>query len=149
MQADLERRQLGEQFRVLEPAFVAREPTSPNRPIIVAIGLVFGLAMGAGMGIVLEAADTSVHTATQLQAHFDLPVLAAIPQIWLESDRLRVRRSRIKTALASVAVSVLVVFGGYANYWWVNAPAAGQDADAVEQVEVQAAPDLDRGLDTE
>jgi uncharacterized protein involved in exopolysaccharide biosynthesis len=149
VQADLERRQLGEQFRVLESAFVAREPTSPNRPIIVAIGLVFGLAMGAGIGIVLEAADTSVHTARQLQSQFELPVLAAIPEIWLESDRLRVRRTRIKTTVATVTLSVLVVFGGYANYWWVNAPEAGPDADASGQIEARDSVQADRGQDPE
>ena len=147
VQSDLERRQLGEQFRVLESAFIAVEPTSPNRPIIVAIGMVFGLAMGAGMGIVLEAADTSVHTARQLQTYFELPVLAAIPQIWLEADRLRMRRSRIKTAFATVALSVLVVFGGYANYWWVNAPTAGRAAEAARQIDARAASDSDRGSD--
>ena len=31
VQANLERRQLGEQFRVLEAAFLAPAPTSPNR----------------------------------------------------------------------------------------------------------------------
>ncbi len=149
VQSDLERRQLGEQFRVLESAFMALDPTSPNRPIIVAIGLVFGLAMGVGMGILLEAADTSVHTTRQLQSYFDLPVLAAIPQIWLESDRLRLRRTRIRTAFATVALSVFVVFGGYANYWWVNAPAAGPDAEAAGQIEAQDADDLDRGQDAE
>ncbi len=136
VQADLERRQLGEQFRVLESAFEAPEPASPNRPIIVAIGLIFGLAAGAGLGIVLEAADSTVHTARQLQTGFELPVLAAIPEIWLESDRLRARRSRILMALATTAVVVLVLIGGYANYWWVNGvPSGTPEAPAAEQSE--------------
>ncbi|MBW2360321.1 MAG: hypothetical protein JRG84_05410, partial [Deltaproteobacteria bacterium] len=149
VQADLERRQLGEQFRVLESAFMAPEPTSPNRPIIVAIGLIFGLAMGAGMGIVLEAADSTVHTAQQLQGRFELPVLASIPQIWLESDRMRVRRTRIKTAFAAVAVTVFVVIGGYANYWWVNAPAAGLVPERTAAGQVESQDDGDRGAATE
>ncbi len=136
VQADLERRQLGEQFRVLESAFRAPAPASPNRPIIVAIGLVFGLAAGAGLGIVLEAADSTVHTARQLQTGFELPVLAAIPQIWLESDRLRARRSRIITAVATMAVIVVVLIGGYANYWWVNGrPSGTRDEPTAEQTE--------------
>lgn len=120
VQADLERRQLGEQFRVLEAAFLAPEPTSPNRPVIVIIGIIFGLAMGAGIGIVLEAADASIHDARQLQASFNLPVLVAIPEIWLESDRMRQRRSRIKQAFAAVVLVAFALVGGAANYMWVN-----------------------------
>ena len=38
----MERRQLGEQFRVLEAAFVAPEPSSPNRILIFVLGALFG-----------------------------------------------------------------------------------------------------------
>ncbi len=130
VQADLERRQLGEQFRVLEAAFLANEPVSPNRPVIMAIGVLFGIAMGAGIGIVLEAADTSVHSARQLQSSFGLPVLAAIPEIWLEADRLKLRRSRIRTAVATFTVVVVGLAGGIANYWWVNGSVRVEQAPA-------------------
>jgi len=133
VQADLERRQLGEQFRVLEAAFLGTEPVSPNRILIVAIGVFFGLAIGAGVGIVLEAADTSIHTPRQIQGLLDLPVLAAIPEIWLESDRLKQRRRRLRTAFATVSLVVFALVGGVANYLWVNG------AVAVEEVGFNAA----------
>lgn len=148
VQADLERRQLGEQFRVLEAAFEAPNPASPNRPIIVAIGLVFGLAAGAGLGVVMEAADSTVHTTRQLQSSFELPVLAAIPQIWLESDRLKARRSRIVAAFATVAVVVLVVIGGFANYVWVNGPTApAGEAPQAERSESQSTARIEGGAE--
>ena len=53
VQAQLERRQLGEQFRVLESAFEALEPTSPNRPMIILLGLLFGVTLGVGLAVVL------------------------------------------------------------------------------------------------
>ena len=71
---------------------MAPEPTSPNRAVIMILGAMFALAMGGGVGILLEATDPSVHTARQLQASLRIPVLAAIPQIWLESDRAAQRR---------------------------------------------------------
>ncbi len=120
VQADLERRQLGEQFRVLESAFPAPEPTSPNRMAIVVIGTIFGLALGGGIGIVLEAADSSVHTAREIQRSIGLPVLASIPQIWLEADRARLRRSRVLTAAATLVLIVFALVGGALNYVWVN-----------------------------
>jgi polysaccharide chain length determinant protein (PEP-CTERM system associated) len=147
VQADLERRQLGEQFRVLESAFLAPQPASPNRPLIIAIGVIFGLALGVGLGIVLEAADASVHDARGLQSSLQIPVLAAIPTIWLESDRLAQRRSRILKTFATVAVVGFVLVGGAANYWWVNggaavpeefAPAPGVAAGADDAEEPEA-----------
>lgn len=120
VQAQLERRQLGEQFRVLEPAFEAVEPSAPNRLLILLLGGMFAVAAGVGLGILMEATDTSPHDARQLQSRMRLPVLAQIPQIWLESDRVRQRRSRIRTALATSGLIVFALVGGAANYFWVN-----------------------------
>ena len=124
MQAQLERRQLGEQFRVLESAFKAPEPSAPNRALILILGAVFAVMVGVGVGILLEALDTSPHDARQLQTRLALPVLATIPAIWLESDRLHQRRARTRTALATAAVVMFALVGGAANYLWVNGAAA-------------------------
>jgi len=123
VQAQLERRQLGEQFRVLEQAFPAIEPSSPNRPLIVILGLFFAVVVAAGMGILLEASDASIHTPQQLQTALALPVLGAIPEICLESDRRNQRRCRVRTALATAALVVFALVGGALNYLWVNGSA--------------------------
>jgi polysaccharide chain length determinant protein (PEP-CTERM system associated) len=144
VQADLERRQLGEQFRVLEAAFLAPGPSSPNRLIIVVIGVVLGFVMGTAIGVVLEAADTTVHTPRQLQMRFNLPVLAAIPEIWLESDRLGLRRQRLRAAGGVAALTLFALVGGAANYWWVNGGrgAPAQSSAAAPAPEAAAPPAL-------
>jgi hypothetical protein len=115
--------------------------------VIIIIGVIFGLAMGAGLGIVLEAADASIHNARQLQASFNLPVLVAIPQIWLESDRMRQRRSRIRTAFATLGLIVFALVGGAANYVWVNGGSRGGGAESEEAGDSGARNVLDRLLD--
>jgi uncharacterized protein involved in exopolysaccharide biosynthesis len=120
VQAQLERRQLGEQFRVLEAAFVAPKPSSPNRILILILGLFFAIAVGVGVGILLESTDESVHSARQLQVATGIPVLASIPKILLEADFVALRRSRIRTAFGTIAVIGLALAGGAANYVWVN-----------------------------
>lgn len=120
VQAQLERRQLGEQFRVLEAAFEAPKASSPNRPLILVLGVFLGLAVGAGVGILLETIDTSAHDARQLQSRLQLPVLAAIPQIWLESDRAQLRRKRLRESIAVAGLVLFALVGGAANYVWVN-----------------------------
>ena len=120
VQTQLERRQLGEQFRVLEHAYVSPHPASPNRVIIITIGLVFAIAVGAGLGVLLEAVDGSVHSARQLQSATGIPVLAAIPSITLEADLAALRRSRIRSAFGATAITAFAIAGGAVNYMWVN-----------------------------
>ena len=120
VQAQLERRQLGEQFRVLESAFVAPKPTSPNRVLILILGVFFAIAIGVAVGILIESTDVSIHSARQLQAATGIPVLASVPKILLEADLAALRRTRIRAAFGTVAVVCLVLAGGAANYVWVN-----------------------------
>ena len=120
VQADMERRQLGEQFRVLEAAFIAPRPSSPNRTLIMVLALFFAVALAVGISVMIEVSDASVHSARELQSILNLPVLASIPQIWLESDRRAWRRTLVRQMLASAAVVAFVIVGGGANYAWVN-----------------------------
>ena len=120
VQANLERRQLGEQFRILEAAFQIPEPSSPNRVLIVAIGLLLGLVAGAAAGIVAEATDSSLHRARDLQAAVNVPVLASIPTILLASDRAALMRTRIRQLVAAGAVVVFCLVGGAVTYVVVN-----------------------------
>jgi LPS O-antigen subunit length determinant protein (WzzB/FepE family) len=120
VQAQLERRQLGEQFRVLEAAFEAFEPSAPNRLLILILGTLFGGAAGLGVALFLESIDTSAHDARQLQNRLQVPVLASIPQIWLESDRVQLRRKRMREAFATVGLVAFALAGGAMNYLWVN-----------------------------
>jgi hypothetical protein len=110
----------------------------------VVIGVVLGFAMGTAIGVVMEAADATVHTPRQLQARFHLPVLAAIPEIWLESDRLQMRRQRLRTAGGLAALTLFALIGGAANYWWVNggrgAPARGAVAAPAPETAREATP---------
>jgi polysaccharide chain length determinant protein (PEP-CTERM system associated) len=120
--ANMERRQKGEQFRVLEPAYPPPDPTSPNRPLIIVLGAFFGIGAGAGLGLLLEASDSSFHDQRAAQALLRIPVLAAVPGILLDADRRRLRRRRIREAVAAATVTVVVLTGAVAGYVAVNRP---------------------------
>ncbi len=139
VQAQLERRQLGEQFRVLEAAFIAPEPASPDRFLILILGAVFAVAVGAAVALVLETLDDSVHSARQLQTATGIPVLATIPNIVLGADRASLRRSRIKAALGTAALVVFAVVGGAANYVRVNGMPVNFAAETGETIADAAA----------
>ena len=142
IQAQLERRQLGEQFRVLETAFIAPEAVAPNRLLIMIFGSIFAVAVGVGAGIMRESLDLSLHSALQLQTAVSIPVLAAIPKILLEADLAALRRSRIKTSLGVAFVTCFVLAGGAANYFWVNGVPAflSRDSTLEEPVAGESVP---------
>jgi polysaccharide chain length determinant protein (PEP-CTERM system associated) len=118
--ADMELQVKGERFRVLESAVPPLAASSPNRPLILVVGLLLGLALGGGLAVLLEAVDDSFHNARRLQSALRIPVLAAVPGILLEPDRIRRRRRRRRAiALASLA-TLFVLTGSGVGYVWVN-----------------------------
>jgi len=120
--ANMERRQKGEQFRVLEPAFATPDPTSPNRPLIIALGLMLGVGAGVGLALLLDGTDSSYHDSRQLQAALRIPVLTSIPSILLDPDRMRIRRRNIRDALAAAVLTGFVLASSVVGYVVVNKP---------------------------
>lgn len=138
VQADMERRQLGEKFRILESAEEAFEPSSPNRVLLLTLGAILGLALGAGIGLVAEVTDSSMHSSNELQTALGIPVLASVPKIILEADRVaRARRIR-RESMAAVAVVAFVLVSGAATYILVNGFGALGVSSAATNSEVEA-----------
>ena len=81
MAAALDRKQQGEQFRVLDPANLPDKPSFPNRPLFAAGGLGGGLALGFVIAFLLEMKDSSLKTERDVEFALRLPVLAMIPEI--------------------------------------------------------------------
>jgi polysaccharide chain length determinant protein (PEP-CTERM system associated) len=110
MASELEQRQQGETFRVIEPARLPEQPAGPNRFRLLLVGL--ALALGAsGVAVLLaEQVDTSFRRVDEVRATAPMPVLSAIPRITTEQDRYRQLRQR-RWATAAVAVGLFVVAG--------------------------------------
>jgi succinoglycan biosynthesis transport protein ExoP len=146
VQAQLERRQLGEQFRILESAYAAPEPSSPNRILILILGTVLGLAISFGIGFAAEMVDTSMHTPNEVQAALGIPVLVSVPNIMLESDRMARSRRILRESLAAVAIVVFCLTGGILTYVFVNGGGAG-GADSEEVIEESAPAETEARVD--
>jgi polysaccharide chain length determinant protein (PEP-CTERM system associated) len=108
--ADLERRQIGEQFRVLDPARLPLRPSGIVRLQVNAIGALGGLAIGVALAALLEFRDTTFRARDEVMQILELPVLALVPYVSVETD---VRRRRRRRWLTSAAVATLVAVGTY------------------------------------
>ena len=78
---NLERRQKGEQFKVIDPARIPEKPFRPNIPRILFFGLLLGMCSGFGMAFFREQMDRSFRDADDLEATLGFKVLANIPKI--------------------------------------------------------------------
>jgi polysaccharide chain length determinant protein (PEP-CTERM system associated) len=78
MATDLERRQQGEQFRVMDEPNLPESPSSPKRPVYVGGGLAAGLILGLLIVGLLEYLDTAVRSERDIWAFTKLPTLGVI-----------------------------------------------------------------------
>jgi succinoglycan biosynthesis transport protein ExoP len=104
---NLETEQKGEKFTMIEPPQPPEKPVSPNRKLILAMGLVLALALGAGAIVARESLDVSVRGPGDIRALLQVPALASIPLIVTAADRAWRQRVARYTWGGGVAVIVL------------------------------------------
>jgi capsular polysaccharide biosynthesis protein len=81
MATDLERRQQGEQFQVLDAANLPDSPVFPNPFLFAGSGFFIGLLLGFGISALLEYRDTSLRTERDIWTFTKLPTLGTISYI--------------------------------------------------------------------
>jgi polysaccharide chain length determinant protein (PEP-CTERM system associated) len=109
--ADLEQRQKGEHFRIMDPAVVPDKAAGPNRIRLLLIGLVLAIGASAAAVVLAENVDTSFRRVDEVRSRLPVPILSTIPRITTEGDVRRLSRQR-RLATAAVAFGLLVVVGG-------------------------------------
>jgi polysaccharide chain length determinant protein (PEP-CTERM system associated) len=108
--SELEQRQKGEHFRVIEPARLPERPTGPSRFRLLLVGLALALGASGAAVLIAEQVDTSFRRIDEVRSTLPMPVLSAIPRITTEHDRLRSLRHR-RLATAAVGFGLFIVAG--------------------------------------
>jgi polysaccharide chain length determinant protein (PEP-CTERM system associated) len=78
---NLERRQQGEQFKIVDPGRVPNRPFKPDVPRVILIGLLAGLLAGLSLAFLREQLDHSFRDADDVEATLGQKVLSNIPRI--------------------------------------------------------------------
>ena len=107
--ANLEKRQIGEQFKVLDPARMPEKPASPDRPRLYLIAVLVALAVGFGCAALAEFFDRTLRTEADVRAALNLMVLATVPMI--RDTAASARRFRRGLAVGAAAVVTVLVAG--------------------------------------
>jgi capsular polysaccharide biosynthesis protein len=81
MAENLERKQKGEQFKILDPAVLPEKPIKPDRNKILLIGGLLGIVLGIGLTWFRESLDQSFRTVSDLEDYLGIPVVATIPNL--------------------------------------------------------------------
>jgi succinoglycan biosynthesis transport protein ExoP len=66
-------------MRIVDRAEIPRAPFKPNKPLNLALSVLFGLLLGAGAALLLNYADNTVKTEQDIQRHAGVPALGFIP----------------------------------------------------------------------
>jgi polysaccharide chain length determinant protein (PEP-CTERM system associated) len=112
---DLERRNIGEQFKVLDPAKAPERPFSPNRLVIDIGGAAAGLVIGVLVILLLELRDSSFKTEDDVVRVLNLRVLALVPVMASGASQ---RTKKWKVAFFTTAVMVMSGSAGVAFVLW-------------------------------
>jgi polysaccharide chain length determinant protein (PEP-CTERM system associated) len=111
--ANLEKRQIGETFRILDPARMPEKPVSPDRPVLYLIAMLGALAIGIGLASATEYLDRTLRSEADVRAALNLMVLATVPN--MRDAGAVTRRLRRRLVFSAAGTAVIVV--GAAVAW--------------------------------
>lgn len=109
---ELEVKEKGSTFKIVEPAKLPLKPEAPNRLLIILMGLIGGLGTGVGLAGLVEFSKQPFNSQKEVETYLGMPVLITIPKIFTDEDRKRRKRSnQLMIALCGL---YLLVTGGVA-----------------------------------
>jgi len=117
----MEKKQKGEQFRIIDPAKIPSSPIEPDVRKIILLTLAIGLGLGGGLAFLKENMDTSFKMPEDLEEELQLPVLVRLPIQKTEKELKSIKFKNIlaytATGLAFVlsAIAIVVASKGFGN----------------------------------
>lgn len=80
---NLEKRQQGEQIRVLDPANLPQKPEKPNQLLIMFLGLIGGGGLGVALALGIDQLNPTFKRREEVEVLPGIHVLATIPQFYM------------------------------------------------------------------
>ena len=107
MAVSMEKKQKGEQFRVIDPAKVPERPVEPDVGRIALFALLIGLGLGCGLAYMVEMMDTSYKDPQEVEKELQLPVLVSLP---IRYSQKELNNQKVKGIIVASSVAVGFIF---------------------------------------
>jgi hypothetical protein len=104
---NMEKKQKGEQFQIVDPANLPQQAVAPNRELILIVGLLLGVGGGIGIAVLFDLLDKSFKSKDDFAHYTNIPVLAVLPAIVTRESILAQRQARAMLILGSFGVLAL------------------------------------------
>lgn len=106
----------GERFSLIEPPLAPTEPVRPNRPLILALGVLLAGLFGGGAVVLAELFDSSIHSAVELAQLTGMAPLVALPYIANRADKRRRWLTRV-VLLLGIAAAIVAILWAIETYY--------------------------------
>jgi len=116
LSVNMEKKQKGEQFRILDHARLPEKPISPNVKMLFLLSLAAGLGAGAGIVFLLEFFDNTIRSEEVIEKDLGLTLLARIPP--LKKPGQKKKRMLEWTLFTCLSVYAVMFLGFFAILNW-------------------------------
>lgn len=108
---ELERDRKAERFSISEPANLPETPTSPNRRLVLLVGLLASVGGGIGLAWLRELTNSSVKGPLDLARISSVPILTGIPYIETRREKIGLRRQTCVLVILGAVLTIAYVVG--------------------------------------
>lgn len=115
---ELEKERKGERFTLIEPPLLPEVPYSPNRVMIIILGLILSFGVGLAVVVILESMDDSIRGVKSMETLFGSAPLATIPYIPSANEIAEAESHAPKIKLILAGIGGLLVALVLINYFY-------------------------------
>lgn len=115
---NLEERQQGEQFRIMDPASLPQKPYKPDRLLLSCLGLVLGAGLAAGLAAAIVLTDDRIYSENTLQAFITAPILCEIPSLPTSREKSWRQRLFWIECFTGSLLLLITAAGFFATYYY-------------------------------
>jgi polysaccharide biosynthesis transport protein len=115
---NVEKKQKGAQFVIIDEANLPSDPESPNRSAVLFYGTAVSLALALIVAFSVDLSTRRVFTGAEVERIMDTPILVEIPRLVSAYDKRRARK--LRTAYAALFMIGMGAYVGGLYYLFMN-----------------------------
>jgi polysaccharide chain length determinant protein (PEP-CTERM system associated) len=116
LSVNMEKKQKGEQFRIIDYASLPEKPILPDVRIIFMFSIAIGFGIGGGIIFLLEFLNPAIENTEQIENELGLSILASIPPLSQPGDNMKKWIGHVSFSVASMYACTVFSFFAVLNF---------------------------------